>query len=101
MRRRERILVAMASGAAVAVIAYALVRVFERAFFPEPNPAALIWSERSGFVWRSLLALYAGGFGGFGGYALAWRAPRVSARWLGITVAFAAVALVAQAVIAP
>lgn len=101
MRRRERILLALSGAGAVAVIAYALLRVIERAFFPEPNPAALIWSERSGFAWRSLLALYVGGLGGLGGYALASFAPRASARWLGIAIFCAAIAIVLQAVIAP
>ena len=65
MLRRERIFVALSSAGAVAVIAYTLLRVAERSFFPEPNPAALIWPSRSSFVWRSWLALYAGGMGGF------------------------------------
>ena len=101
MLRRERIFVALSGAGAVAVIAYALLRVVERAFFAEPNPAALIWSERSSFVWRSLLALYAGGMGGFGGYALASRAPKACGRWLGIAVIGAALSLLLQAVFAP
>lgn len=101
MRRRERLLVALALASAVAVIAYAAVRVIEQVFFPEPNPATLIWSERSGFLWRALVALYSGGMGGFGGYALASIAPRASARWLGLAMGGAAIALTLQAVIAP
>jgi hypothetical protein len=101
MRRRERLLVALAGASAVAVIAYALVRSAERAFFPEPNPALVIGPLRSGFVFRSLLALYSGGMGGFGAYALASSAPHASARWLGITIGGAAIAALAQAVIAP
>ena len=36
----------------VPVIAFAGVRVLERALFPEPNPAMLIWADRSPFVIR-------------------------------------------------
>jgi hypothetical protein len=101
MQRPERLLVALAGAGATAVIAYAAVRVLERVFLPEPNPVTLIWSERSGFLWRSLIALYCGGMSGFGGYALASSAPRASARWLRIAIGGAAVAIMLQAAIAP
>lgn len=101
LRRGERVLLAIAFGAAVAVIAYALVRGVERAFFPEPNPALLIWSDRSPLVWRSVGALYLGGAAVFGGWALASRNARAAARWLTLSVAIATGAIVLQAVLAP
>ncbi len=101
MRQSERLLVGFAWGAATAVIAYALARVLERAVFPEPNPAMLIWSERSNFVWRTAIALYAGGMGIFGGVALAARAPAASARALPVAIAAAAVALALQGALWP
>ncbi len=99
--RAARLLVGAGCGAAATVIAYALLRVVERAFFPEPNPAMLIWSDRSPFVWRAAIALYAGGAAVFGGHALAARAPRAGGRLLLASLAAAAVAIVAQTVIAP
>jgi hypothetical protein len=101
LRRGERLLIAIAFGAAITVIAYALVRGAERAFFPEPNPALLIWSERSPLVWRVVSALYVGGAGVFGGYALASRGARAAARWLTAALAIATGAIVAQAVFLP
>lgn len=98
-RGAERLLLAGATGLAAAVLAYAALRGIERAFLPEPNPALLIWSDRSAFLWRTQEALYAGGLGAFGGYALAGRQPR--ARWLPALIAAAVSALVLVTVIAP
>jgi hypothetical protein len=98
-RPAERILIAGASGVAAAILAYAALRGIERAFFPEPNPALLIWSDRSAFLWRAQESLYAGGLAAFGGYALAGRRPR--ARWLTALIATAVSALVLAALIAP
>ncbi|MFT3767080.1 MAG: hypothetical protein QM820_16405 [Minicystis sp.] len=101
LRRGERLLVALALGAATAVIAYAVIRGVERAFFPEPNPAILIWSDRSPLVWRMASALYVGGAAVFGGHALASRDARAAARWVTAAVAIAAAAIVLLAVAAP
>ncbi len=78
--RRAAWLAAIAIGAAVVPIAYAAARAAERALFLEPNPAMLIWSDQSPFVWRAAIALYVGGAAVFGGRALAARAPRTAAR---------------------
>lgn len=95
----ERVFIAVAAGLATAIIAYAALRVVERAFYAEPNPALLIWSDRSAFLWRAQESLYAGGLGAFGGYVLSARAARV--RWLGALIATAAAALLLEALIAP
>ncbi len=88
-------------GAAISVIAFASVRVLERAIFPEPNPAMLIWADRSPFVWRAAIALYLGGAAGFGGYALARRSPRAAARGLLASVVVALAAITLQGVLRP
>ena len=98
-RTSERILIAVVSGGAAAILAYAILRGVERVFFAEPNPALLIWSDRSAFLWRVQESLYAGGLGAFGGYALA--AHRIRVRWLGAALVTAVSALVLQALIAP
>jgi hypothetical protein len=98
-RKTERILIAAATGAAAAIVAYAILRGVERAFYMEPNPALLIWSDRSAFLWRAQVSLYAGGLGAFGGYALSGFKTRVN--WLGVMIATATIALVLEAVIAP
>ena len=80
MKRGDALLFGIAAGAAASVIAYAALRVVERALFQEPNPAMLIWADRSPFVWRAAIALYLGGAGIFGGAALAPRSPDTAAR---------------------
>ncbi|APR85210.1 Hypothetical protein A7982_10559 [Minicystis rosea] len=100
-RRGERLLVGFALGAASALIAYAIVRGVERAFFPEPNPAILIWSDRSPLVWRMAAAVYVGGASVFGGHALAARDARAAARWVTAAIVIATVSIVLLSVIAP
>jgi hypothetical protein len=97
----ERALVGLALGGPAAVTAYALMRAVERAFFLEPNPAMLIWSDQSPFAWRALIAAHAGAMTAFGGYALASRSPRAAARWLTGAIALATLAITAQAALAP
>lgn len=101
LARAEQALVGIACGGPAAVIAYAIMRGVERAFFLEPNPAMLIWSSQSPFAWRALLAAHAGVMAAFGGHALAARSPRAAARWLPAAIALATLALTAQAVVAP
>lgn len=98
-RPAERVLLAIATGGAIAVFTYAVLRGVERGFYREPNPALLIWSDRSAFLWRAQVALYAGGLGAFGGYALASFKPR--ATWLSALIITATCALLIQALVAP
>jgi hypothetical protein len=100
-KRGDALLVGIAVGAAGAVIAFAAVRVLERALFPEPNPAMLIWADRSPLVWRAAIALYLGGAAAFGGHALAVRSPRAAARGLLATLAVAVAAVIAQGAVWP
>ena len=101
MKRGDALLVGVAAGAAASVIAYAALRGLERALFPEPNPAMLIWSDRSPFLWRAAIAVYLGGAAVFGGYALAARSPRSAARVLLATIAAAVAAIVVQGALFP
>jgi hypothetical protein len=91
----------IAVGAAVTVVAYASIRVLECLLFAEPNPATLIWADQSPFVWRSVIALYLGGAGVFGGYALAAQSPRAAARGLLAAVTAAVAAIVVQGALWP
>lgn len=54
-------------------IAYAFVRFVERALYPTPNPAVIIWSDRSAFIFRAATAAYVGGAAAFGAFAVAAR----------------------------
>lgn len=101
MTRAERLSLAIAFAFAATVLGYAVVRVVSAAFFPEPSPAIVVWSERSAFVWRSALALYIGGMGAFGGYALAARSPSAGAQWLSRAVFAAVIAIVLQGTLLP
>jgi len=99
--RFRRALVALSFGFVSVVLAYVALRVAERAFFPEPDPAIVIWSERSRFGWRALLAIYLGGAAVFGGHALASRALDRAASWLFRLVILAAAALALQGTLLP
>jgi hypothetical protein len=98
---RDRLLFAAASASAIAVLAYAAIRPVELLFFPAPDPATVIWSTRSSFAWRAIVAGYVGGMGGFGGFALFTRAPALAARWLGRLVLIAAAAIAIQGTVLP
>jgi len=99
--RRANALVTVAVAAAVAVAVYAMVRTFQRLVLPEPNPAALVWSERSAIFWRAVIAVYAGGASAFGATALARHAPRIGTRVLLVTVAVAIGLVVLQTALFP
>lgn len=99
--RLERLLLGFALGCAAALVAYTALRLLERAFFPEPDPAIVIWSDRSRFLWRALIATYVGGAATFGGYALASRSRRTASDWLARAIALAVVAVLVQGVLWP
>ncbi|MDI1443370.1 hypothetical protein [Polyangium sp. 6x1] len=98
---RRRLFVALAFGFAGATLAYVALRLIESLWFPEPDPAIVIWSDRSRFVWRGLIAAYAGGAAIFGGHALASRSFEAAAVWLGRVAFAAAIALALQGALVP
>jgi hypothetical protein len=101
LKRNDALLIGVAWGSAIAVIAYALARVTERVLFPEPNPAMLLWADHSPFTWRVCLAVYIGGAGVFGGFAAARRSGPASARVLRALVGGAILGLLVQGVLWP
>jgi len=82
-------------------MAYAAVRLVDVFLFPEPNPAVVIWTDRSRFLWRALIATYLGGAAVFGGYGMALRYPHDAHVWLKRVVFWAGGCLLVQAVLAP
>ena len=97
----ERLLVAAVFGLAIAAIAYAAVRILDVVLFPEPNPVVIIWTDRSRFIWRVLIASYLGGAGAFGGYSLALRTPETIFTYTERLVLLAGSCLLLQTVLAP
>lgn len=98
MKRSHRFLLALSFGMTLAVISYVAVRMIDAALFPEPNPAIVIWSDRSRFIWRALIAAYLGGAGVFGGFGLASRTPDKAIDWLERSIIGSGIALIVQAV---
>jgi hypothetical protein len=96
-----RLLVSITFGLAISAIAYAAVRVLDVLLFPEPNPVVVIWTDRSRFIWRVIIATYLGGAGAFGGYSLALRNPENAFAWMENVILFAGGCLLLQAVLAP
>jgi hypothetical protein len=95
MNTRVAAAVSIAWGAVVAVAAYAVVRAIQFFVYPDPNPAALVWSAHAGYFWRSWIVGYAGGLTAFIAYPLVSSRPAAAARNLpgGVAVAAAAIAL--------
>ena len=96
-----RLQIAAVFGLAITAIAYAAVRVLDVVLFPEPNPVVVIWTDRSRFIWRVLIAAYLGGAGAFGGYGLASRTPETIFIYTEKLVLLAGTCLLLQAVFAP
>lgn len=96
-----RVGVGLAWGLAVAVLAYAAVRLVDVVLFPEPNPVVVIWTDRSRFLWRALIATYLGGAAVFGGLAMASRSPERLPIWLERVILWAGACLILQTIFAP
>lgn len=96
-----RVLTAAVFGLAITAIAYAAVRLFDVVLFPEPNPAVVIWTDRSRFIWRVLIASYLGGAGVFAGYGLAARTPENIFVWMEKLILSAGACLLLQVIFAP
>lgn len=82
MPHAERFCLALSTACASALFAYAALRLTEHFFYPHENPAVIIWTERSGFIWRIATALYIAGAALFGSYALAFHASKRASRLL-------------------
>jgi hypothetical protein len=93
--------IALVFGLTVMVFAYSTIRIADVFLFPEPNPAVVVWTDRSRFVWRILIAAYLGGASIFGGYSLANRTPNCGLVWLERSIFVAVVSLLGQAIFAP
>jgi hypothetical protein len=96
-----QLLTSVAFGLALTVIAYAAVRLVDVLLFPEPNPVVVIWTDRSRFLWRALIATYLGGAGVFAGFAVTSRAPERVHLWLAKVLLLAGGCLLLQTVLAP
>lgn len=69
----NRLAVAVAVGACFAALGYALSRVVQVAFYPEPDPRAVMTVLRIGFFWRAAIAGYVGIIAAIGAFALEGR----------------------------
>jgi hypothetical protein len=85
------------AGLLAAIVIYSALRVGQALFGVEADPAAVIYSEHSGYLWRVAIALYAGGLLALA-TSLLVRPPLRILTW-GLPVA--AAALVAQALFVP
>jgi hypothetical protein len=93
--------VSLAWGFVVSVGAYAIVRSIQFLLYPDPNPAAVVWSAHSGYFWRVWTVSYAGGIASFVGLLIARRRVEGCAHALGRAVGIAAALLALQAAVFP
>ncbi len=101
MRRMTAAATSLAWGMAVAVAAYAVVRVIQFFLYPDPNPATLVWSAHSGFFWRCWTVGYAGCIAAFVAFLAARDEPEKAARALAPALAVSALLLALQAAVFP
>jgi hypothetical protein len=99
----HRVALSVCAGCALFLILYVALRVIQLVWFPEPNPAIVIWSARAGYFWRLWTGAYLAGMGALGVYAGAATASGAArvARALpaGLFIATAAIAL--QGIVIP
>jgi hypothetical protein len=91
----------VAWGLVVAVGASAVVRAIQRVVYPEPNPAALVWSAHAGFFWRVWTVAYLGGVAAFVTFLVARGRTIAAARALAPAIVIAAGLLALQSVFLP
>ncbi len=93
--------ISVAWGLVVAVGAYAVVRAIQCVVYPDPNPAALVWSAHAGFFWRVWTVAYLGGVAAFVAFVVARGRTHAAARALAPAIAIAAGLLALQSVFLP
>jgi hypothetical protein len=90
-----------ALAAALAPLAYAALRVGARLLGPEPDPAAMLWTERSSTLDRLSLTLYATALTGSACVAIARKFADKMDSIVLAACALSATALFAQGALAP
>jgi len=98
---RVRIGIAITSASATIALVYAVIRVVQAVFYPEGDPALVVWSPRAAMFWRFWIGVYIGGGIGLGAYALATRAPLHAARWTYVLVWASVIAITSQGILVP
>jgi hypothetical protein len=93
--------ISVAWGLVIAVGAYAIVRAIQKVVYPDPNPAALVWSVHAGFFWRVWTVAYLGGVAAFVTFVVARGRTRAAARALAPAIAIAAGLLALQSAFLP
>jgi hypothetical protein len=88
-------------GCVVALGAYAAVRTVQFFAYPDPNPAALVWSAHAGFFWRCWTCAYAGAIAAFVVYVWVKVHPEGALRALPPAIAITAGLLALQTVFLP
>jgi hypothetical protein len=96
-----RLALAFVAGCTSASLLYCTLRLLQAVVMPEPDPALVMWSEHSGFFWRSWTSAYAGGMIALVTWLFAGRAPERTARFVARTVFPIAAALALQAALVP
>jgi hypothetical protein len=88
-------------GCLVSVGIYAAVRAIQFFVYPDPNPAALVWSAHAGYFWRCWTCAYAGVIAAFIAYLVVRPHPAGALRALAPAVAIAAGLLIVQVAFLP
>jgi hypothetical protein len=98
---RPFIALGIVTGCTAAVALYPTLRLIQFFFGFEPNPATIIISAHSGYLWRASITAYGGGMAALLGGWLARRDPPRIARALAVALPAAAALLALQALFVP
>ena len=103
MRTRRAPELALAAIALVLAIpaTYAISRVVQARFFPETNPALVVWTTRTAMYWRAALGLYVGAIVAPVTYLFACRDLRRAARFVGNAAIVVAIVAALQGALVP
>ena len=99
--RKPALAVAAIAALLAVPLAYAIARVVQERISPEPDPALVVWSTRTGMYWRVAIGAYVGAMIAPLAYAWARRDLERATRAILVAVPVVALAIAAQGVLFP
>jgi hypothetical protein len=90
-----------AAVAATIAFSYAALRVFQKVWFPEPDPRTVIWSPKIAMFWRLWIGAYLAGPISLGTWGALGRWPEGAAAWVARGIVVAGVAIALQGLFVP
>jgi hypothetical protein len=80
--RRVELTLALLAGLLTLPAVYSLLRLVQARYYPEPDPALVVWSTRTALYWRCGIASYAAMLVAIAVFRIARADLDAAARWL-------------------